>query len=226
VFDTAIELSGDRAGGVDPVAVAAIARLGGAQRSSSSASTATRSACTVVAACPDRPRSGPCSARWSSRTAMTSRSSRSSTRTAPTPPPDRRRAGREAIAETFVAILSVDAPTIGVVTGEGGSGGALAIGATDRLLIQDDAFFSVISPEGAATILHRDPSRADDVVGHLRLRAHDLLELGVVDDVLPGPTTSDPERAAAAIRERIVTTLESARPGPGPAGTPTQRYGA
>jgi acetyl-CoA carboxylase alpha subunit len=113
----------------------------------------------------------------------------------------------QAIAETFVATLSVDAPTIGVVTGEGGSGGALAIGATDRLLIQDDAFFSVISPEGAATILHRDPSRAEDVVGHLRLRAQDLHELGIVDGVLPGPTTAGPERAAAALRERIVTTL-------------------
>lgn len=112
-----------------------------------------------------------------------------------------------AIAETFVATLSVDAPTIGVAIGEGGSGGALAVGATDRLLIQDDAFFSVISPEGAATILHKDASRADEVIDHLGLRAHELLSLGIVDGVLPGPTTAGSEPATDALRERLITAL-------------------
>ncbi len=209
VFDQAVELSGDRAGGADRVAVAAIARLG---------------ARTVVVVGFDRDAvgihgrrgmPGPAAFRTVQRALTLARRhdlpviSFIDTNGADPSPASEAGGVATSIAETFVATLSVDAPTVGVVMGEGGSGGALAIGATDRLLIQDDAFFSVISPEGAATILHRDPTRADDVVGHLRLRAHDLLELGIVDDVLPGPTTSDAVRAAAAIRERIVTTLEA-----------------
>jgi acetyl-CoA carboxylase carboxyl transferase subunit beta len=207
VFDGAIELSGDRAGGVDAVAIAAVARLG--DRS-------------VVVIGFDRDAinlhgrrglPGPTAFRTVQRALTLAQRhglpvvSIIDTSGADPSPASEALGVAQAIAETFVATLSVDAPTIGVVTGEGGSGGALAIGATDRLLIQDDAFFSVISPEGAATILHRDPSRAEDVVGHLRLRAQDLHELGIVDGVLPGPTTAGPERAAAALRERIVTTL-------------------
>jgi acyl-CoA carboxylase subunit beta len=207
VFDGAIELSGDRAGGVDAVAIAAIARLGGRS---------------VVVIGFDRDAinrhgrrglPGPTAFRIVQRALTLAQRhglpvvSLIDTNGADPSPASEALGVAQAIAETFVAILSVDAPTVGVVTGEGGSGGALAIGATDRLLIQDDAFFSVISPEGAATILHRDPSRAEDVVGHLRLRAQDLLGIGVVDGILPGPTTAGPERAAAALRERIVTTL-------------------
>ncbi len=209
VFDQAVELSGDRAGGADRVAVAAIARLG---------------ARTVVVVGFDRDAiglhgrlgmPGPAAFRTVQRALVLAQRhdlpvvSLIDTNGADPSPESEAGGLASAIAETFVATLAVGAPTIGIVTGEGGSGGALAIGATDRLLIQDDAFFSVISPEGAAMILHRDPTRADDVVGHLRVRAHDLLELGIVDDVLPGPTTSDAARAAAAIRERIVTVLEA-----------------
>ncbi len=209
IFDQAVELSGDRAGGADRVAVAAVARLG---------------ARTVVVVGFDREAvglhgrrgmPGPAAFRTVQRALHLARRhglpvvALIDTNGADPSPASEAGGVAISIAETFVATLSVDAPTVGVVTGEGGSGGALAIGATDRLLIQDDAFFSVISPEGAATILHRDPTRANDVVGHLRLRAHDLLALGIVDDVLPGPTTSDPVRAAAAMRERIVTTLET-----------------
>jgi acetyl-CoA carboxylase alpha subunit/acetyl-CoA carboxylase beta subunit len=207
VFDTSVELSGDRAGGVDAVAVAAVARLGGrsmivvgfdrdatnrhgrrglpgavAFRTVQRALTLARRHGLPVVALIDTNGADPSPAAETAGVAGS-------------------------IAETFVATLSVDAPTIGIVTGEGGSGGALAIGATDRLLIQDDAFFSVISPEGAATILHRDAGRADEVVGHLRLRAHDLLELGVVDAVLPGPTTAGESAAASALRERLIVEL-------------------
>jgi acetyl-CoA carboxylase alpha subunit/acetyl-CoA carboxylase beta subunit len=207
IFDHAVELSGDRAGGADRVAVAAVARLGGR---------------TVVVVGFDRDAiglhgrrgmPGPAAFRTVQRALVLARRhglpvvSLIDTNGADPSPASEAGGVATSISETFVATLSVDAPTIGVVIGEGGSGGALSIGATDRLLIQDDAFFSVISPEGAATILHRDPTRADDVVAHLRLRAHDLLELDIVDDILPGPTTSDAGRAAAAMRERIVTTL-------------------
>lgn len=226
VFDEAIELSGDRAGGVDAVAIAAIARLGG------------RSVVVIGfdrdAVNPHGRRGlpGPAAFRTVQR-ALTLAQRHDlpvialiDTNGADPSPASEALGVAQAIAETFIATLSVAAPTIGIVTGEGGSGGALAIGATDRLLIQDDAFFSVISPEGAATILHRDASRADDVVGHLRLRAQDLLELGVVDGVLPGPTTSGPERAAAALRERIVTELGRLGPDPDRMTRRRARYGA
>lgn len=207
VFDGALELSGDRAGGRDPAAVAAVARLG---------------ARTVVVVGFDRGATnihgrrglpGAVAFRTVQRALMLARRhglpvvALIDTNGADPSPASEAAGVASAIAETFVAMLSVDAPTVGVVTGEGGSGGALAIGATDRLLIQDDAFFSVISPEGAATILHRDAGRADDVVGHLRLRAQDLLGIGIVDGILPGPTTAGVEAASAALRERLVTVL-------------------
>jgi acyl-CoA carboxylase subunit beta len=116
------------------------------------------------------------------------------------PSPESDRAGlANAIAETFVATLSVEQPTVAVVTGEGGSGGALALGCTDRLLMQDDAVFEVIAPEGAAAILHRDASRAEEVAPMLRPTASDLRRLGIADRVLPGPTTHDPGAATAAL---------------------------
>lgn len=91
----------------------------------------------------------------------------------------------KAIAETFLAMAEVDVPTVGVCVGEGGSGGALAFGMTDHLLVQEHAVFSVIGPEGAASILHRDASRAAEVAEHLALTSRALLRLGIVDAVVP-----------------------------------------
>jgi acetyl-CoA carboxylase carboxyl transferase subunit beta len=226
VFDTSVELSGDRMGGVDAVAVAAVARLGGRS---------------VVVVGFDRDATnrhgrrglpGAVAFRIVQRALTLARRhglpviALIDTNGADPSPAAEAAGVAGAISETFVATLSVDAPTIGIVTGEGGSGGALAIGATDRLLIQDDAFFSVISPEGAATILHRDAGRADEVVGHLKLRAHDLLELGIVDGVLPGPTTSSEATASAALRERIVTVLGALDAEPDRLARRRSRYGA
>lgn len=109
------------------------------------------------------------------------------------------------IAETFLDLVDVDVPTVGVCVGEGGSGGALALGVTDRLLIQQHAIFSVIGVEGAAAILHRDAGRAAEVAGDLRLTSADLLELGIVDAVVP----DDLAGTTVAVRE----ALRSARPG-------------
>lgn len=88
------------------------------------------------------------------------------------------------IARTFAAMDAVPTPTVSVCVGEGGSGGALALACADRLLIQRHAVFSVIAPEGAAAILHRDPGRAPEVAGQLRLTSKALAELGIVDAVV------------------------------------------
>ncbi len=104
-----------------------------------------------------------------------------------------------AIAETFLAMAEAPVPTVGVCVGEGGSGGALAFGVTDRLLVQEHAVFSVIGPEGAAAILHRDPGRAAEVAEHLGLTSGSLRDAGIVDAVVP----DDVAATAAAIVEAL-----------------------
>lgn len=225
-FDHVVELSGDRAGGVDPVAVAALARLGSR---------------TVMVVGFDRDEANPYGRRGMPSAIAFRTVQRGLTlarrhglpvvslidTVGADPSPAAESGGvANAIAETFVATLAVEGPTVGVVTGEGGSGGALSLGATDRLLMQDDTFFSVISPEGAATILHRDPRRASDVVGHLRLRAYDLLDMRIIDGVLPGPTTAGPGTAATALRERLITALAELDSEPDRLARRRARYGA
>lgn len=130
-----------------------------------------------------------------------------------------------AIAETFVACLEVPGPTVAVVTGEGGSGGALAIAATDRVLQQDDAVFEVIAPEGAAAILHRDPTRAEEVAGALAPTAPQLRRLGIIDRIVPGPTTFDPRTASTALRAELSVTLRELDADPQRRERRAQRYG-
>lgn len=101
-----------------------------------------------------------------------------------------------AIARVFLALSEAPVPTVGVCVGEGGSGGALAFAFTDRLLVQEHAVFSVIGAEGAAAILHRDASRASEVAELLRLTSADLLDLGIVDAVVP----DDVDRTVHAVR--------------------------
>ena len=100
------------------------------------------------------------------------------------------------IARTFAAMAAAPVPTVAVCVGEGGSGGALSLGAADRLLIQEHAVFSVIGPEGAAVILERDVTKAPEVAGRLGMTSADLLELGIVDEVVP----DDVAGTVAAIR--------------------------
>ncbi len=88
------------------------------------------------------------------------------------------------IAATFDRLLSLDVPTVALVTGEGGSGGALALAVADRLLMLERSTFSVIAPEGAAAILHRDAGRAPEVARQLRPDARTLRSLGVADAVV------------------------------------------
>jgi acetyl-CoA carboxylase carboxyl transferase subunit beta len=91
------------------------------------------------------------------------------------------------IAKLFEALLTAPVPTLSIVTGEGGSGGALAFASTDTLAIFEDAIFSVIGPEMAAQILWRDKSRAAEASQRLRLTASELHRLGIADHVLPEP---------------------------------------
>lgn len=109
------------------------------------------------------------------------------------------------IARTMAAFDACETPTVAVCVGEGGSGGALALAHTDRLFVLEHGVFSVIAPEGAAAILERDAAKAAEVAERLRLTSGDLLDLGIVDAVVP--ETVDAVRASAR------TALAEAQPG-------------
>ncbi len=93
----------------------------------------------------------------------------------------------EAIARNLMVMASLKVPIVSVVIGEGGSGGALAIGVADRVLMLQHAVYSVISPEGCAAILWNDPKKTPDAAEALKMTAEDLLRLGVIDEILPEP---------------------------------------
>jgi acetyl-CoA carboxylase carboxyl transferase subunit alpha len=112
----------------------------------------------------------------------------------------------EAIAVNLKEMASFRVPIIVTVTGEGGSGGALALGIGDRVLMLEHAIYSVISPEGCAAILWKDASRKKEAAEALKLTANDLKEFGVIDEIVPEPpggAHADPASAAAAVGEAI-----------------------
>jgi len=116
----------------------------------------------------------------------------------------------EAIAHNLIEMAALPVPIIVVVTGEGGSGGALALGIGDRVLMLEHAIYSVISPEGCAAILWKDQARAPDAASALRLTAKDLKGFNVIDEILPEPPGGahmDPalmaETITAAIRKHL-----------------------
>jgi len=112
---------------------------------------------------------------------------------------------------TCLATLSVvPVPVVTAIIGEGGSGGAMALGVADRILMQENAIYSVIAPEGAAAILYRTAARAHDLAGALKLTAYDCARLGVVDNVVPEPADgaqNDPQYAALQLRNHIHAAL-------------------
>lgn len=110
------------------------------------------------------------------------------------------------IAATLAAFMEASVPTVAVCVGEGGSAGALAIAACDRLLMLDHAVFSVIGPEGAATIVARDPAAAPRLAGKLRLSASDVVGLGIADAVVP-------EQDPAVVDAAIIAALDRATTG-------------
>lgn len=105
-----------------------------------------------------------------------------------------------AIAEALLTAAGLPVPVVSVVIGEGGSGGALALATGDVLLALRDTYFSVISPEGCAAILHGDASRGPEVAEALRLRAEDLHAAGLVDELVPVPAGGAPADPTAAVR--------------------------
>jgi len=101
-------------------------------------------------------------------------------------------------------------PVVSVVIGEGGRGPALALGVADRILMLEHAVYSVIAPEGAAAIVHRDAARAQEIADSLKVTAYDCHVLGVVDTVVPEPPNGahvDPDYAALLLRGEIVSAL-------------------
>ncbi len=106
----------------------------------------------------------------------------------------------EAIARNLREMAALTTPIVVCVTGEGGSGGALAIGVGDRILMLEHAVYSVISPEGCAAILWKDQSEVQRAAAALRLTARDLLKLGVVDEIVPEPLGGAHMDPALAIR--------------------------
>ena len=106
----------------------------------------------------------------------------------------------EAIARMLSKMSALTVPTIAIVTGEGGSGGALALGVGNRVLMLENAVYSVLSPEGFAAILWKDASKSDQACEVMKLTAADLLELGVIDRVIPEPNGGAHTDVAAMVR--------------------------
>jgi acetyl-CoA carboxylase carboxyl transferase subunit alpha len=118
----------------------------------------------------------------------------------------------EAIARSTDACLALSVPNVAVILGEGGSGGAIAIATANRVLMLEHAIYSVISPEGAASILWRDTSKAQDAATNMKITAQDLARFGVIDGIVPEPLGGahrDPARAIAATGQAIATALKS-----------------
>ncbi len=126
----------------------------------------------------------------------------------------------EAIARSTERCLSLGVPIIATVVGEGGSGGAIAIAAADRVLMLEHAVYAVISPEGCASILWRTADKAPDAAAAMRVTAQDLKALGVVDTIVPEPVGGahrDPAAMIAQLRTDIIAALDSVGPARGDA---------
>jgi acetyl-CoA carboxylase carboxyl transferase subunit alpha len=116
----------------------------------------------------------------------------------------------EAIARSTEACLRIGVPNVAAVIGEGGSGGAIAVATANRVMMLEHAIYSVISPEGAASILWRDTAKAQEAASSMKITAQDLLRFGVVDTIIPEPTGGahrDPTAAIAATAEAVAAAL-------------------
>ena len=116
----------------------------------------------------------------------------------------------EAIARSTQACLELGVPNVAVIIGEGGSGGAIAIATANAVIMLEHAIYSVISPEGAASILWRDPSRAQDAATSMKITAQDLYRFAIIDTVVTEPAGGahrDPEGAISATGDAIEDAL-------------------
>ena len=117
----------------------------------------------------------------------------------------------EAIAFNLREFSRLKTPVICIIIGEGGSGGALGIGVGDKIYMLENAIFSVISPEGCASILLRDSSRAKDAAAMLKITSQEVLDLKVINGIIPEPEKgahTDPKKTADAIKEQIIKDLD------------------
>ena len=117
----------------------------------------------------------------------------------------------EAIARNLREMMVLDVPIVAVVLGEGGSGGALGIGVADRVLMMENAYYSVISPEGCAAILWKHRKHAPEAAEAMKISAPDLAKLGLIDGVIkevPGGAHHDVDAAADALKEAILSQLK------------------
>ena len=117
----------------------------------------------------------------------------------------------EAIASSLALMSALTVPVISVVIGEGGSGGALALAVANRVLMLENAVYSVLSPEGFASILWKDSSRAQEAAEVMKLTARDLLDLGVADQIIPEPlggAHQDPQAVFQAVDRALLENLQ------------------
>jgi len=118
----------------------------------------------------------------------------------------------EAIAKSIECCMELNVPTLAIVIGEGGSGGAIALASANKVVMLQNAIYSVISPEGCATILWRDPKKTLDAAKAMKLSAGDLLELKIIDEIIPEPTGGahrDRDLILDNVRKSIKDNLES-----------------
>jgi acetyl-CoA carboxylase carboxyl transferase subunit alpha len=118
----------------------------------------------------------------------------------------------EAIARSTEACLALGVPNVAVILGEGGSGGAIAIAAANRVLMLEHAVYSVISPEGAASILWRDTAKAQEAATNMKITADDLMRFGVIDEIIREPKGGahrDPKAAIKAVGKAVAAALRS-----------------
>lgn len=123
----------------------------------------------------------------------------------------------EAIARNILEMSRIKVPIVIVVIGEGASGGALGVGVGDKVMMLEYAWYSVISPEGCAAILWRDAAHAPEAAEALKVTSKDVLELGVIDTVIPEPSGgahNDPAEAAEMVKKEILKTLKELKQKP------------
>lgn len=116
-----------------------------------------------------------------------------------------------AIADNLEVMAALKTPIVAIITGEGGSGGALAIAMGDRVLVMENAFYAVCMPEACASILFKDPTLAPDIVGNMKIMPRDLKQLGIVDEIVPEPlggAQRNVPEAMANVREAIRRALD------------------
>ncbi len=117
----------------------------------------------------------------------------------------------QAIALNLREMMRISVPILAIVIGEGGSGGALGIGIADRVGVLENAYYSVISPEGCAAILWKDGAKAPDAAEVLKLTAQDLFKVGIIDEIIPEPLGGahrDPQKTAESLKGVILKNLK------------------